>query len=374
MEGMCYPPPGPRCSAHAHKAYNTAVRAFEAETEPARKLALSHKMEETRDVFDTTPRGQHWLTNDIVDAQKNADLAGEERIAVLRLRYRKAVSTRNNQLDAYYATKDKQKENLSRPKDLYQTGNKQSIAAHLVAHAATSQLYVETHFEDMYNVMIDDMYQQENRSNVLPIPEKQQRVYGDTDHIPERVVRIAQQHPHTVFNYENGSPERTEIDEWLHQTHHTKFAVDSFASCDTKTGSVQTYDIQDLMQHYDVMLKLKPKRGGTNPWVNEYERLLKLLKGTPYGEGRLIRNIVTDDGVTIKGSFLLDVPYVPHDERKVEGVHLSEKQVGGLTYYEVRKPHNGDRMNLFVVLKRQETALLNTNLQTLKNRFQTRFH
>lgn len=370
---MCYPPPGPRCSAHAHKAYNLAVRALERETKPERKLALSSKVEETLAVFDTTPRGQHWLMNEIMDVQRNVDLAGEERLALLRLRYRKAVSTRNNQLDVYYAIKDKQKENQERPKELYQTGNKQSLAAHLFSHAAATNFYVETHFESMFQVTVDDIYQENNTTNVLPIPEKQQRIYGTTENLPAHIISIAEQHPHTVFNYESSTKEASLLTEWLHDTHTTHFNVDMFAACDTKTGSVELHDIRQLLQHYDVTLKLKPKRGGTNPWVNDSAHLMSLLKGTPYSEGTMIRNIEADDGTIIKGTFLLNVPYVPADERKVEGVFLSERKIGNVVYYEVRKPHNSSKMNLFVALKRQNAALLNTNIQPLSNRFQSRF-
>lgn len=66
---MCYPKPGPRCSAHAKKTLNTA--AFNYQVEP--NIFTYETLQEAQADFDSTPAGQKHLRAKMSAAKANSD-------------------------------------------------------------------------------------------------------------------------------------------------------------------------------------------------------------------------------------------------------------------------------------------------------------
>lgn len=81
---MCYPSPGPRCSAHARKSLTKAYREYETEpTASPRKGSLYATYREKRADYFATPAGQQWLDRQINETgDPNGSLEQEKQVGI----------------------------------------------------------------------------------------------------------------------------------------------------------------------------------------------------------------------------------------------------------------------------------------------------
>ena len=86
---MCYPKPGPRCSAHAKEKLREASKAFKANDSFDNFMALK----DAQQAYETTPEGIRELKKQL-DSMQGVDMTLEARITI-------AEGTRQAQIDAY---------------------------------------------------------------------------------------------------------------------------------------------------------------------------------------------------------------------------------------------------------------------------------
>lgn len=93
---MCYPKPGPRCSAHAATQLAKAKAAFElrgSSVEFDEYLALQHEVDKAQIEFDITPAGLRFLEDEVLQGSHKASE---------QARYELALAERQSRLEALW--------------------------------------------------------------------------------------------------------------------------------------------------------------------------------------------------------------------------------------------------------------------------------
>ena len=371
---MCYLPPGPRCSDHAHKELLHALKAVEVEKDVNKKIILHLKADEARKNFYTTPRGQNELKREIGALSGTKD--EEERIKLWELKRNllEGEDTRKKQLEAYNKTIDTRKTFV---KDSLGTKNKNDIATAVVfntilENAVDSNIDVHILKPNFIGLTANG-----RTAQILCLPEKFQTIW---DSFRSENNELFSDNPLSdvnmndfmgIFNtslvYSKLSTEQVEtIRSWV-TAKLTHLEVDLIAAVDRRTEQVSFFTPTELLDYYSINFKLSKRLGGTTQYRQGAEFLKAQLDGTVFSEAE-IKEVRNDKGVLLK-TILLNAAPQPEHLRSVDGIYLSwkpnaESEQGG--YYEVRSKHTSTRYNLKVVLSKQVFTQTVSSLDALK--------
>lgn len=375
---MCYLPPGPRCSHHAHQGLVKAERAANAEKDINRKLLLQEKVTQAQKVFYSTPRGQTELSRSIalLTTEAKTDDSKLSELTALKISLRDGEITRTNQLAAYAVFKEKKESNV---KEALQTGSKQELAVGITFQHLMSEF--EKTYQINAHIIQKDLIKVQNSSKkelfkIVCIQQKYQTIL-DVAQIENSGLSFIEKQPSSVDvdavqkalqaydTFTSIPPETaTMLQNWVIDKFIEKNIL-FISSVDVRTENVKLYPIENLFKIYDLNFKKKKKLGGTSAYrFGKTVELQEELKNTIFHKAD-IKQVIT--GVH-KQTYLMNAPIATktdtHTEHFFFAVHYAE---AGEPYYEVRVRHISTQFNIFLSLNRTNKVLSTTNLTEIKS-------
>jgi hypothetical protein len=372
---MCYLPPGPRCSHHAHQEWMKAVRALEKETDVSRKLLLQEKVDSALKAYHSTPRGQNELKRTIalLSGEQNTDVESQNELTGLKLSLKEGEISRANQLLAYTLTQENKDSSI---RETIGTNNKQQIAVAVVLDKLISRLEKSRIFDahvvdadviEISSVMDDSLFK------ILVLAQKHQSVYdvlesknnGDivfSVNPPKNkaVVDIVEKHE---FSHALNDGAKKVLEEWVLSS-FKKQNIKFFVTVDVRTERAVFLPISELFSSYTMNFKKQPKLGGTSSYRHGRSGLLlEELSRHPFADAD-VQQVVTKKA---KKTYLFNAPVIT-DMHALHTEHFYFAPVKTETdeiYYEVKNRHISNRTNLFLALKRNTTAVLADDFSVL---------
>jgi hypothetical protein len=372
---MCYLPPGPRCSHHAHQELLRALRAVEKEENVSRKLVLQERVESAQKAYNATPRGQHALSNDI--AHLNREVANyPERLSELndlKLAYSEGRIARKDQLLAYLVSQEKRNSTV---KEVLQTGNKQKQAVGIAF--STIITHLGKNFDSMDAHIVDDSIiaiegaKADSVVNVLVLHQKYQDDFAllkQTDSTRSLTGNCVEDNAEVISiltkydSYTSIPPETEDIlFSWVVEV-LSKRNVHLVANVDVRTEEVRFFSVEKLNEYYDFGFKMKPKYGGTSAYRHGATSELETALGTSiFAEAKIHTAKVS--GIT--HTYLVDAPLSSAKEQQVQNFYLAPKRTEtGELYYEVRIRHVPSQMRIMLTLSRKNYVVTDTDINQL---------
>lgn len=336
---MCYPVPGPRCSAHAYKELVEAEKKFVNCTDPSTKLLLGASLEEKQNTYDSTPRGQN-------DLRRAADLAEGLEKEELLLRLRRGEEIRKQQLDAYHAMLRNKKSRFtdSVEEKGYVGGRYQDacgIAAMFLADRFPSE---EFHVADLTTIISDTR-------KVLVLAEKYVNKWGSCVYTKSRGYQSDDILLNKIFqesiNLPVLSPNNQKLMfKWFVSTLNLD-GYTHFAAVNRKTEDTVVLPLEEMPKLYSIKMKLRKRIGGSTNYRGNVAELLQYLVGTPFEEGKLIQPEGTSKTV-IYGV----PPQAKQDCVLTNEIFLSwrDSHDGDEGYFEIRRKHVSENYDVIVQL------------------------
>jgi hypothetical protein len=284
---MCFPSPGPRCSAHAHDEYLTAKSRYARATTSAESLRLARVLEEKTRIYDTTPRGMN-------DLQRAANATENElERTVLLQRFAVGRATRAAQLKAY--NENQRHVVSSTTKALRESGitGRYEIAAGLAyAHMSQKHPDATVEIEDLHTLVLT----QGNESvRVFVIPHKYQDFWAEVSLRDNRWVGApGNEDLARVLNTQSVGQTQLHarnqglLQGWFTRTLEAR-GYSSALAVDTRNGNVRELQLDKLYDVFQIDLTLREKRGGTTVWVGSQAELEQLLSGSVFAAGQLVK-------------------------------------------------------------------------------------
>lgn len=339
---MCYPVPGPRCSAHSYAELIDAEVKYARCTDPALKLILGARLEEKRTVYETTPKGQNEL-------RRNADVAGGIEREELLLRLQKGEATRDKQLKEYHhMVKNKANNFISSVEEKGYTRGRYQDACGIAAIFLTERFKEESfHASNLYTVISD-------KRKVFVLAEKYVGSWGEAEYSDKEGYITEDILLRKIFkeslNLSTPSPNNEKLMmSWFAGKLKTEGYTD-VAAVNRKTEDVVVLPVDRLGELYSVKFRLKRRVGGTTSYRGNVVDLTQYIVGTVFEEGRILQPEKTYKTV-IYG--------VPPQARKdcilSEEIFLSWRDPidGEEGYFEVRKKHLSSNFDIMVILQRE---------------------
>lgn len=346
---MCYPPPGPRCSSHAHEEWLKHLNALEKETNTHKRIRLQMKVDESFRAFTATPRGQNRLIREMGALANEPE--NTETLAKLSLQLRDGQLTRKNQIAAFQASKNSKEDSI---KELLQTSNKQEQAVGIAFHVLMQHLPEK----DADNAHIGkDNCIEIGETKILCLPQKHQRLFGtmreeedgylSSSDLPiEALDALADFADPTLITPNHIAKLSTEL-----VSSFKANGIHYYASVDVKTEKVIFGNIDNLLEHYSISFKQKRKLGGTYPYIHgETDELQEALYGTMFEKCLIATATVKEQ----KRTYLLDTPYAEGNSLRIGRFYLAEQVTAdGSRFHEVRIRHQSSQYEVNAVLVRK---------------------
>ena len=367
---MCYPPPGPRCSDHAHKELLHALKEVAREDDVNRKILLQLKVDEAQKNFYTTPRGQNELKREIALLSNSEDADSRIKSWELKRFLLEGEATRKEQLKSLTQTQNFKKTFV---KDALNSRNKNDTATAIVFNAileATSDIESNVHISKPNFI---EFSKEDMTLRVLCLPEKFQTVW-DRLHLEEGY--LVSDNPleevdvpeftkilNDNLTFDNLSSEQTiTVRDWL-IAKIKSLEIDVIATVDRRTEMVTFLDPANILDYYAVNFKLSKRLGGTAQYRKSIDALAQALQGTLFENAEIVE--IKDSNNTLSKIVLLGVPIQPEVERSVGNIYLSwressESDTAG--YYEVRTKHESKNYDLKVVLSKHDLTQISDDL------------
>lgn len=331
---MCFPSPGPRCSAHAQAEYLTALSRFQGAKSLAERERLGAILETKRSVFESTPRGLNGL-------RREFELSKDEKLRfVLARRMEQGQATRKRQLSEYNALRREKSSVVRETLQAQGLSGRYQLAAG-IAYAHVSDLGVQ-------DVEIADLHtltgvQEDSEQRWFVVPQKYQDLWGEISKIDGD---WAGDGPLVQFlRAQHGSVEhilpqhRSLLNDWLIQ-HLREVGYTKLLLVDTRSEVAREAELEELFEHREVRLTLRQKLGGTTRWNGEEGELKSLLQGSVWEQGSYVK---TDEGWVISG-----VNQQPAGQLHAGGLYLAWR--GASVDYLVRRPHASTKFSPVVKL------------------------
>lgn len=372
---MCYLPPGPRCSHHAHQELLRALRAVEKEENVSRKLVLQERVEAAQKAYNATPRGQHALSNDI--AHLNREVVNHpERLSELndlKLAYSEGRIARKDQLLAYLVSQEKRNSTV---KEVLQTGNKQKQAVGIAFDTVISHLGKNYDSMDAH-IVSDSMIAVEGAKadsavNILVLHQKYQddfallKQINGTHILTGDCIEDNAQITSILTKYDSYTSIPPEIEDillsWITEV-LDKRNVHLVANVDIRTEEVRFFSVEKLNEYYDFGFKMKPKYGGTSVYRHgETPELVAALAGSLFSEAKVHTAKVS--GIT--HTYLVDAPLSSAKQQQVQNFYLAPNRTEtGELYYEVRTRHVPSQKRILLTLSRKNYVVTDTDVNQL---------
>lgn len=278
---MCFPSPGPRCSAHAHAEYLTALGRFKRAKTVEEQVRLGAVLEDKQRVYETTPRGLNGL-------RREADLTQDASMQfILRRRFEAGSAARKSQLAQYNAQQRSKSTAVRETLQEQGIGGRYQLAAGIAyAHLAAQYGAEQVELLDVHTA-VAQVAGDERRFFVLP--QKYQDFWGEVNHLGDKWLSqdaeltafLAAQHGHLEHLATANLPA---LESWFAQRLRASDYAEVLA-VDTRSERVEQLAIAQLGERYAINLSLREKRGGTTAWAGAESNLKALLAGTPYAAG-----------------------------------------------------------------------------------------
>jgi len=375
---MCYLPPGPRCSHHAHQELMRTIQAVNLETNVSRKIQLQAKVDDARKAYYTTPRGQNELHRNIASLSTlvaAGDDSKKDELSTLKLYMSNGVISRKNQLVAYKIAQENKQSDI---KEVLRTGNKQKLAVGMAFHQLMK--HYETTSIDAH-ILRDDMIEVRDFTDhelykVFCMQQKYQSVYSvlktntDTQRlffVDNSVDSSVEEIFNTYNSFEAVSDAAMEVLKHWVITNWLNNNVRFVASVDVRTEQVHFVPVESIFDTHTLSFKKKPKRGGTSPYRHGNSDVLREeLKGTVFEDSV----VETTQVEGVKRTYLTDAPVT--DLSNCQTTHfffVPHWSPSGTIYYEVKARHIPNQFELFLVLTRTTKVLANTDSEHLTETF-----
>jgi len=372
---MCYLPPGPRCSHHAHQELMRALRAVDQEKSISKKLLLQERVEAAQKAYNATPRGQHALSNDI--AHLNREVASHpERLSELndmKLAYSEGRIARKDQLLAYLVSQEKRNSTV---KEVLQTGNKQKQAIGIafntiISHLGKNYDSMDAHIVDDSVIAVEGV-KADSAVNILVLHQKYQNDFAllkSTENVQALTGEGVEDDQEVAsvlskYNSYTSIPPETEdtLFTWIVEV-FGKRNVHLVANVDVRTEEVRFFQVDKLTEYYDFGFKLKPKYGGTSVYRHgSTDELQITLKNSVFSDATIHTAKVS--GIT--HTYLVDAPLSSAKEQQVGNFYFAPKRTEkGELYYEVRTRHVPSQMRVLITLSRKNYVVTETNVEQL---------
>jgi hypothetical protein len=342
---MCFPQPGPRCSAHANADYLDALRAFEYCSEPTEKIRLGKILDEKTAAFNSTPRGQNLLR------QERDQEADPVRRSLLTKKMVDGEALRKSQLAAYKASLLMRDDSVKGALKLSGVSGKYNQAT-AVGLSFLLSSFGDEWAGDIQNTSTVVLHSDSSTVKALIVPTKYQGVWDTVSvdengfhHDDEKLVGFFNKYP----EYNNVTGEDKLIPaEWF-KRELLKQDYKLVVQVDLKTEDVIVLSVDELTKLFDVELMLKKKLSGTNAWEGSLESVKAAASGTVFAGG----NLVYVD--SLHKTVLYDVPPQPKENCIIGGnIFMSWNPKG---FFEVRKRASVTKHNLFVKLLSTKTGV-----------------
>ena len=313
------------------------MKAYELATDATDKLRKGDILEEKKEAYYSTPRGQNFL-------RREADAAdGLEREQWLIL-LRQGEATRNEQLKAYRESVERKdtslKENLvERGKSLSKYGTATGMAG----------VYLLDEFPELkLEILSDDTIHVEQFGKILVLPPKYQHKWGETQLREGRFLHYDSDFAGILNDCSNTKDLRADQQEvfyeWFADELHNKGYV-AVASVNSITQDVAVMPLEDLTKAYTVRIKKNKRLGGTTNYLGSPEELKPLLEGTPFEKGKVLF------AESLKKTIIIGVPRQAQKDCHLDGIYLGYRNTGSEEYFEVRRKHVSTNYDVFIALK-----------------------
>lgn len=332
---MCFPSPGPRCSAHANAEYLTALKRFKGAKSMEERVKLGAILETKQQVFESTPRGLNRL-------RQEADLTEDSGLKfVLTHRMEVGQATRQRQLAEYNALRKSKSSAVHEALTTEGLTGRYQLAAG-IAYAHLSEWgHSDVEIVDVHTIISISKAGTALRWFVLP--QKYQDLWGDVSRQGARwegdskiVEFLEAQHG----SLDHIMPEHLPLlQEWFSER-LSAAGYTGVLLVDTRSERVSESSVTNLYRSRDIRLTLRQKLGGTTRWTGEEAQLRELLGGTAWEQGTLAKG---EEGWVVS-----NVHQQPKRELHVNGIYLAWREASA--DFLVRRPHTSTKYSLVVKL------------------------
>lgn len=344
---MCYPYPGPRCSAHAHSDWLAALQRYENEQDPDRKLSFKEDLETKQAIFDATPRGQNNLR------REQAESHDKEQQSQLYARIVAGKELRDNQMAAYYAIKDDLYTDDAPQKEVLAQNN---IAGRYALAAAVAYERVldildgegaEAHLisKDTITVNLPD----QDPYKILVLPTKYQAAWKQATQNSPGTYSTGDSQLDDILSssrrYTNlGAEETQKVNGWA-VAHLEAEGYKVIALTHPAGRDITFISTQELPKFTNSELKLRKRFSGTTPYQGTAENVKEAITGTIFETGSLV-TLPNSKRILITG-----VPPQAKDTCKLGGLWMSHKQTDTESWFEVRVSAPITRYDVHLLIK-----------------------
>lgn len=331
---MCFPSPGPRCSAHAQAEYLSALSRFKGAKSLADRERLGAVLEAKRMVFESTPRGLNGL-------RREFELSKDDKLRfVLARRMEQGQATRKRQLDEYNALRRDKSSGVHETLQAQGLSGRYQLAAGIAYSHLSAIGAQDLEISDLHTLSGTHAGQEQRW---FVIPQKYQGIWGEISKVEgswsgdEQLADFLQAQHGSV---EHILPQHMPLlKAWFIQQLRD-FGYTKLLLVDTRRETARAAEVETLFEHREMRLALRQKLGGTTRWSGDEAQLRELLQGTPWEQGSYAK---TDEGWVISG-----VNQQPPSELHAAGLYLAWR--GASADYLVRRPHASTKFSPVVKL------------------------
>lgn len=344
---MCYPYPGPRCSAHAHSDWLTALQRYENEQDPDRKLSLKEDLEAKQATFDSTPRGQNNLRREQAESQN------KEQQSQLYARIVAGKELRDSQMAAYYAIKDDLYTDDAPQKEILAQNNISGRYALAAAVAYERILDIldgveaEAHLISKDTITVTLPNQEPYK--ILVLPTKYQAAWKQATQNNPGLYETGDPQLDDILSssrrYTNlGADDKERINGWA--VNHLEAEGYKLVALTHPAGKDITFiSTQELPKFTNAELKLRKRFSGTTPYAGSEETIKEAITGTVFETGSLV-TLPSSKRILITG-----VPPQSKETCKLGSLWMSYKETETESWFEVRVSAPITRYDVHLLIK-----------------------
>jgi len=334
---MCFPSPGPRCSYHAHKEYVVALQRYENSSNVEEKILLGKILEDKRESYYSTPRGQNFLRRE-ADAQSG--LERDKLLTQLEL----GKKLRQQQMDDYQSM-------LARKDTSFKEKRIESSfkLTKYGAAAGLALLFLKENYPDTNPKIIRrDTILLDSGRKLLVLPYTYQSIWGEaklagSEYIAESPL-ISDVLNSSISLHSLSDSAQDKTFSWFTETLESQDYV-GVASVNSTTQDVAIFGIHNLESVYEPSLKLAKRLGGTTNYFGDISTIQNLIKGTVFEHGKVIYV------EKLKKTIISGIPPQPNALCGLsEDFFLGWRGTGEGGYFEVRRKHVSAKYDIVLKL------------------------
>ncbi len=332
---------GVRCSYHCFNEYIEASNRYERATNVNEKIKLGEILEDKRKLYYATPRGQNWLRR---EADATTDMERENYLLLLKA----GQALRESQIKAYQESKARKSTFIKEA--FSQTETDLKMNKYSTATAIAYSFFLDRLPEQQFTILSNDTIGLHSYGKILVIPAKYQKDWATTTTNSDGQFIGANYKLNNILNQEKRLGKNTvtlqeDLSSWFQEQLELQ-QYKAVALINQITEDVYVLPLDQLKKFYEIDYRLVKRLGGTTKYFGDLEPIRRLLAGTVFEKGELIKIEAA------KSTVLLNVPAQSEEQRALSSeFYLGLRSTSEEDYYEVRRRHVSHNYNFLIKLK-----------------------